>query len=161
VTAAEALDRAVDALEHARGTDPGGSDFAAAMSRLVDYEIARNLETPDSVPKTSRRRAADLLAELAPQLGSYVDVTFAHAADPEAGLQHVGRRRSAIQAVLDGFAGTRAEGLIDEEDLAAIDAAIRRKADQVEPLPPDWIPDGLPAQHWWWRAPATRGRGLR
>lgn len=157
MSAEAALARVVEALEQALADDPGGTAFASAMRGLVDYEIERNREEPGAVPEAERGRTGELLAQLAPQLGAYVDKTFAVAADPEAGLQHAGRRRSAIQAVLDGFAGTPVEGVIDLEDVEAIDAALRRKAAEVEPLPPDWIPAGLPERHWWWRASAGSG----
>lgn len=141
----------IETLEQARA-DPTGKTFALAMRKLPEYEIARLQERPGAVPEDQRQRAGQLLAELAPQLAGYVVGTWRPSADPEAGLQTGGRRRSAIQAVLDGFTGTPADGLIDLEEVEDIDTELRRKMAEVKPLPPASIPAGLPASHWWWHA---------
>jgi hypothetical protein len=157
VSAETALAGVVEALEQVAGSDRGDYAFAVAMRRLVDWEAARQQEGEGAAAEHDRRRVGELLAQLAPQLGAYVDATFARAADSEAGLQDGALRRSAIQAILDGYGGTPAAAVIEPDDVEAIDAALRRKAAEVEPLPPDWIPAGLPADHWWWHAAASPG----
>jgi hypothetical protein len=63
--------------------------------------------------------------------------------------------RSALQYILDDFAGTELVGLIEPDYLTDIDDELREAAPRVKPLGADWIPPGIPRSHWWWWAPGS------
>jgi hypothetical protein len=67
-------------------------------------------------------------------------------------------RRSALQSLVDDYAGTPAAELLDANELAELDEEIRTAAPRHRPIPPRFVPQGLPESHWWWWAP---GRPLR
>jgi hypothetical protein len=62
-------------------------------------------------------------------------------------------RRSAIQTLLDDFAGTPVPGLMDPEQLEELDEQLRRVGESQGPLAPEAAPRGIPPSHWWWHAP--------
>jgi len=66
-------------------------------------------------------------------------------------------RRSAIQFLLEDYAGTPVADWIDPGELAELDEEMRRVGDEQGPVDPRWTPQGMPPSHWWWRYPEDEG----
>jgi hypothetical protein len=62
-------------------------------------------------------------------------------------------RRSAIQSLVDDYAGTPVAAFIDPGDVAELDDELRRVGELQGPVPESFVPKGLPSSHWWWRYP--------
>ena len=121
----------------------------------VQVAIARDMPEAAAVAKF-RRESSDALAPLDKQMRSYVNLVADEAdTDAEDMLPELCRRRSAIEFLLTEYAGTPATALIDRDEVARFDEEIRRIGATQGPVPPDAVPQGLPASHWWWHYPAS------
>lgn len=124
----------------------------------VQAAIARDHPEPEAVAAFRRRSAAEL-ASLDRQVRSYVRLVADQAeTDAEGVLPEVCTRRSAIELVRTEYGGTSAAEAIDPADVARMDAAIRRLAEEQGPVLPGEIIPGLPASHWWWTYPRRAPR---
>ena len=129
-----------------------------AMSMLVGLREREAADGPPAPERTAefRRRLPDALVALGHAIPTYVLIAASHAegVNDEAGLYDVALRRSAIQTLLDDFAGTPAAALVDTAEVAELDADLRRVADDLGPLPPGVVPASVPEHHWWWGHPS-------
>lgn len=64
------------------------------------------------------------------------------------------KRRSAIQVLLDDYAGAPLAD-VGPTTVANLDVEMRRLGEQYGPVPATFVPAGLPATHWWWRFPTS------
>jgi hypothetical protein len=141
----------------ARAGEPGparSAHFQQAMAELVGLYDRQAVDGPADPETLARFRAESgaALAAMGDAVPGYVAVTAAHAETPdEDELYDLALRRSAIQSLLDDYAGTPAAGLVDRDEVADLDADLRRVVADQGPLRADAIPRGLPESHWWWR----------
>ena len=146
-------------LEGARHPGPNQSaHFRQAMAELVGLYDRQATDGPADAEELARFRAESgaALRSLGDAVPGYVAITAAHAEIPdEDELYDLAVRRSAIQSLLDDYAGTPAADLVDRDEVAELDADLRRVVVEHGPLPSDAIPRGLPESHWWWRLPAS------
>lgn len=144
-------------LDGAREPGPAqAAHFRHAMAELVGLYDRRAEVGPASPEALERFRSAsaDALLAQADDVRAYVAITAAHAEIPdEDELYDLAVRRSAIQSLLDDYAGTSVPDLVDRDELAELDADLRRAAAELGPIPAEFVPRGLPAEHWWWRYP--------
>lgn len=162
-TPVDMMRAAITDLETARsGEGPVEAHFQQAMASLVGLYV-RLRDERDARPSERevaefRQRSGRLLAELAEEVFVYVNTTIfqAESAHDEE-WYGLCMRRSAIQSLLDDYGGTPAAGLVDRDDVAALDEELRRVGREQGPLPADAVPAGLPDGHWWWRYPAGGG----
>jgi hypothetical protein len=73
--------------------------------------------------------------------------------EEEGDWYEVSMRRSALQSLRDDYAGTPAAGVTEEEDIDELDEVLRRVGPNQAPVPPEFVPRGLPEHHWWWSLP--------
>lgn len=134
------------------------ADVCHAMASLVGVEVVRARERPPrEVIERFRAESAAALAPYAAHVRHYVWTIADEAEVDERGEDwpEVCTRRSAIEILLNEYAGTRATSAIDPADVARLDVELRRLGALAGPLPPGEVPPGLPASHWWWRHPAA------
>jgi hypothetical protein len=155
-TARDMMSAGLADLEGARHPGPNQSaHFRRAMAELVGLYDRQAADGPADPEELARFRAESgaALEALGDAVPGYVAITAAHAEIPdEDELYDLALRRSAIQSLLDDYAGTPAAALVDRDEVAELDADLRRVAAAQGPLPADAIPRGLPESHWWWRA---------
>jgi hypothetical protein len=62
-------------------------------------------------------------------------------------------RRTALE-ILRNDVEPNSRPFLDDHDLNQIDAQLPDVAKRTAPLAPEWIPAGLPDNHWWWTIPS-------
>jgi hypothetical protein len=144
-------------LEGAGEPGPAQSaHFRQAMAELVGLYDRQAEDGPadPSLGERFRRESGDALLALGDAVRGYVSITALHAETPdEDELYDLALRRSAIQSLLDDYAGTPVADLVDRDELAELDADLRRAAADLGPIPAESVPRGIPPSHWWWRYP--------
>lgn len=148
--------------ERIRLARQGGPATDAAVRRalidLVELACLRG-QTPPADPEVYRQfhqASAEALLEFPKKLGAYANITLVIAEGArEDDWYELCMRRSVIQVLWDDYAGTPVAALISPADVADLDAELRRVGAEYGPVPPRFVPSGLPASHWWWRYPLT------
>ena len=151
----------VTSLERLDGSDPDDAlrvdRLTSAMANLVGLGVRLHRE-PDAdwveneMP-AFRARARGLLAAHRPILSGYLARMETSIWENNLdGWYDASIRRSAVQIVMDEFEGGDDRPLIEAHRIAEADAEMRESAPEMEPMPPEAIPD-LPPTHWWWRVP--------
>lgn len=88
-------------------------------------------------------------------LAAYPAITLNHAeAAGEDEWNKLCLRRSAIQTLIDDYAGTPIAALIDPAEVAELDEEMRRVGNEYGPVPNPFVPKGIPESHWWWSYPS-------
>lgn len=136
------------------GVRIGRNDFAEAAVGLVGLRAlaGRRKEAAQELA-AHRKEIADLLAVNAALLRDYVDQLDTAMWAPLDNWADASMHRSAVQIMLDDIADDEVRALIDDETINNVDAIMRRSAGEVPPLPAEFIPVGLPENHWWWHLP--------
>lgn len=144
-------------MQSAHGDTPGAeAAFRETLAQLVGLHHSQAVHGVVDPVRMARFREESAQAMLAfPQrLGFVVNEALILAEDssdnewPDLCLS-----RSVIQFLIDDYAGTPIPALIDRNDLAELDEAMRKVGDRQGPLDAELIPRGIPAAHWWWRYP--------
>lgn len=158
-TAEDLMPRVLHNLERAVEGGPQGEQhrFYAMMGLvgLYDRLAAEGPADPEQL-KAFRARSAELLE----QLGDHTANVLIDAEDlAENAVEgdewsRLSMLRSAIQSLLDDYAGTGVPALLDPSDVEALDEQLRALAPEQDPVPEEDMPRGLPESHWWWRLPA-------
>jgi hypothetical protein len=107
-----------------------------------------------------RARSAELLEQLGGHTANVVtdaEDLAGRAVEGDA-WSRLSMLRSAIQSLLDDYAGTGVPALIDPADVAELDERLRELAPEQHPVPQEDMPRGLPVSHWWWTLPDQRPR---
>jgi hypothetical protein len=147
----ENLDRAREPAPYA---EKAFLDAMVGLVRIYDWR-ARTPPADHAGLDRFRRESAAKLATYARDIAGYVQEAtwLAEAADDD--WYELCVRRSAIQSLLDDYAETPAVAAIGRDDLAALDAELRRVGAEQGPVPDEFIPKGMPETHWWWRYPRS------
>jgi hypothetical protein len=121
---------------------------------LYDRQAAEGPADPDAM-RAFRARSAELLEQLGTHLANVVldAEDLAESAVEGDEWPRLSMLRSAIQSLLDDYAGTGVPALIDPADVAELDERLRELAPEQEPVAEAELPRGLPDGHWWWRLP--------
>lgn len=154
------VQRVIDTLQRSKEErTPGGTGwFAEAMGYLLQVSIAEvNGQGPTREESERLWNAVhETLVEHPDKLHSYAIATEMNALRARDGGW---RRASWGRSVLE-FIRTHPKFVdfgepLEDEDMASIDEPLREAAPEVEPLTPKEVPAGVPASHWWWRAPSA------
>ena len=135
---------------------PASISFERAMEALVriyDREAVYGPVDPATRARF-RQESAKVIAGFGFQVTRFVDATLDDVAsgDP-CDWVWLSLRRSAIQLLIEDYAGTLVAALALQGSLSELDAELRKFAPEKAPVPERSIPKGLPDGHWWWRLP--------
>ncbi|WIM99893.1 hypothetical protein ACTOB_003561 [Actinoplanes oblitus] len=125
-----------------------------AVNRLTDlHDVAEGGELPEAVDgRNFKQTLAREWDRLRPQVRDTVEARldeFDLTADHN--MYQSLQARSAVQFLKDDFAGTVADGLVDDEWLASADDELRERVRYFWPeYEPPVPPSNLPLSHWWW-----------
>jgi hypothetical protein len=150
-------------FDHARAAvaaaDPATVEieFRQAMTSLVVLHHAQAVQgaLPASELDQFRRDSVPLLAT-PKQLASFIlRAHFLAEGANDNQWYELSMRRSAIQIAIDDYPGSPVADVILTEDVEELDSELRAlgQADEQGPIDPAYIPQGLPASHWWWHYP--------
>jgi hypothetical protein len=129
-------------------------DAMMSLVRLYDRQAQVGAVAPERLERFRRESAEALTSSNA--VPTYVlRALFLAEGVNEDQWYELSMRRSAIQSLLDDYAGTRVPELVDRDQVAELDEHLRRlgQDDEQGPVEERFIPKGLPATHWWWRYP--------
>ena len=106
------------------------------------------------VLKQFREESCAELVKFEKKLRAYSDITlFMAEGANENEWYELCMRRSIIQLLLDDYRGTPVAEFIDLDDVSDLDIELRRVGLEQGPIPEEFIPNGLPENHWWWHYP--------
>ena len=115
-----------------------------AVAGRIDPEVLRRF----------RRESAEILASFEWDLNSYVRLaTYLAEGANEDEWYELCWRRSAIQSLLEDYAGTRVLDFIYRGEVVDLDLELCRVGAEQGPVPDKYVPKGLPESHWWWSYP--------
>ncbi|QXJ24201.1 hypothetical protein AGRA3207_005476 [Actinomadura graeca] len=112
--------------------------------------FATGLGFPEGGDEARRAELAGLVGERRGRLAGYVSQAESYAAAARAGAFGACLYRSALEVLFEGYLGSAALSLVDQEEMDDIDEELREALQEGDPLPPRAIPPGTPAHHWWW-----------
>jgi hypothetical protein len=143
----------------ARGADADAL-FRQAMIEILGLHDAIEGTTTMQPAQLEQFRGelSSLLLKFERKIGNYAYAALckAEVAENSGDWLELCMRRSAIQLLLDGCAGTAVAKLIDRTDLAELDTEMRRVGEEQGPLPFERAPKVKLDAHWWWRYPTHR-----
>jgi hypothetical protein len=138
----------------ADGVPHGRKDFAEAAIGLVGLRALAGRQADAAQTLTTHKNdIAALLVANEALLRDYVDQLDTAMWAPTDNWGDACMHRSAVQILLDDIADDKVRALIDIETINNVDMIMRRSAGEVPPLAAEFIPVGLPDDHWWWRLP--------
>jgi hypothetical protein len=146
-------------FKYVRSAREGGPylerEYRLALICLVGVYSQKDQIDPEQL-RRFRNESAVALASFENRISAFPDVTTFLAEGAQDGEWYeLCMRRSAIQLLIDEYAGTPVAALIDPADVAALDVELRRVGKEYGPVPDPFVPKGLPDSHWWWFFPAN------
>ena len=120
---------------------------------LYDRQAEQGPVGPDRLAEF-RRDSGEAFAQVPGPIRAFAWAAQDLAEQEEEGdWYEISMRRSALQSLMDDYAGTPADGIVETEDIEELDEVLRRVGPNQPPVPPEFVPRGLPEHHWWWRLP--------
>jgi hypothetical protein len=133
-----------------------GRDFLRAVGRLAQalgQEATSGAALPAEVTAFVAE-TAPLLRRADGSLNLWIAETVDRQPEDDASYRLWLLDRSSIQAMVDLYRGSAADGYVGDFSVDDYDEAIRHRAPQFDP---GARPSGLPDGHWWWSDPLAAG----
>jgi hypothetical protein len=139
-------------------------DDPADVARLIKLALVHLIGIRDRQQRTGsltaaqlsefRRKVETALSEFKEEIAVYLHlaIILAEGANTDEWYE-LCLRRSVIQLLLDDYGATPLTELLDPVDVEDLDAEMRRLGLEWGRLPAKYVPQGLPASHWWWHYP--------
>jgi hypothetical protein len=143
-------------MHRARESGPNSDwEFRVAVNFLVGVYSQKERSDPEKL-RRFRDESAAALADFEKDLSAFASLaTFLAEGAREDDWYELCMQRSAIQFLIEEYAGTPVAAMIEPADVADLDVELRRVGKEYGPVPERFVPKGVPESHWWWFFPAN------